>query len=196
MVQHDDPLTELRSSNGQTLDELSAERPQLVVFLRHLGCTFCRESLSDLSEQRAEIEGQGYGIVLVHMVDDERANDFFSNYGLESLPRISDTDRRLYQMFGLDAGGVRELFGVRVWVRGFVAGLLSGHGIGRVQGNPFQMPGVYVVDHGNILTGFQHNQASDRPNYCSLIAQANRTIGVDRSSTVASNCAVQPAPSL
>ena len=42
------------SSSGPSLEQLSHDRPQLVVFLRHFGCTFCRESLADLAEKRAE----------------------------------------------------------------------------------------------------------------------------------------------
>lgn len=172
MVQ-DDPLRELLSSTGESLEELSNLKPQLVVFLRHFGCTFCRESLSDLGELRNTIEDGGFGITLVHMVDDDQARDFFSMYGLGSATRISDPDRRLYRMFGLDKGGIRELFGLRVWLRGLFAGVFAGHGIGSARGNPFQMPGVYVFHKGEVVNGFQHQQASDRPDYMTLVHQAS-----------------------
>ncbi len=176
MVRSDDPLRELASSTGETLEELSRQRPQLVVFLRHFGCTFCRESLSDLRERRAEIEASGCGITLIHMVDDQQAEEFFTRYELGDVPRISDPDRRLYQMFGLDRGGIRELFGLKVWLRGVTAGLFAGHGIGGARGNPFQMPGVYVFSDGNLVSGYQHSQASDRPDYLGLVKQALSTV--------------------
>ncbi len=168
----DDPLRELRSATGQTLEELSFERPQLVVFLRHFGCTFCRESLSDLVQQRQNIQQHGIGITLVHMSDTREALEFFDSFGLTDISSISDPECRLYRMFGLDHGGVRELFGLKVWARGVTAGLFGGHGIGKVRGNAFQMPGVYIMHGGKLITGFQHRQASDRPDYIALIQRS------------------------
>ncbi len=168
----DDPVHELVSSDGRTLFELSSQQPQLVVFLRHTGCTFCRETLSDLSQQRPEIEQAGAGIVLVHLGEEPRAAEFLQKYGLEDLPRISDPTCRLYCQFGLGLGDFRQLFGLRVWLRGVKAGLLDGHWFGGPEGNPFQMPGVFVVECGRLLRGFQHEQASDRPNYVQLVQES------------------------
>lgn len=164
----DDPLSELRTNQGDILDELANQRPQLVMFLRHAGCTFCREALGDLSRQRSEIEASGCGIVLIHMGDNDRDAAFFEKYSMGDLPRIADPDCRLYRLFGLDLGSFTELFGLRVWLRGFIAGVLNGHGVGRLQGNGFQMPGAYIYHCGQILGGFQHAQASDRPDYAEL----------------------------
>ncbi len=172
----DDPLRELKTSTGETLEQISMKRPQMVIFLRHFGCTFCRQTLSDLSKQRAEIERLGCGITLVHSsgVDDQSFDTeaFLKERGLDDLPRISDPECRLYQMFGLDLGGFRQLFGIKVWVRGLIAGIWGGHGIGRIQGNMFQMPGIYIIDCGQLVTGFQHSQASDRPDLLKLARSA------------------------
>ena len=48
----DAALRELKTNSGKTLDSLADQKPQLVAFLRHTGCTFCRESLSDLAGQQ------------------------------------------------------------------------------------------------------------------------------------------------
>lgn len=164
----DDPIRELITNNGETLDSLANQQPQMVVFLRHAGCTFCRESLADLSTQREAIEATGCGIVLVHMGDNQRHAAFFDTYSLGDVPRISDPGCRLYRQFGLDLGSFSELLGLRVWLRGLVAAVLNGHGVGRLQGNGFQMPGAYVYECGRILGGVQHEQACDRPNYVEL----------------------------
>jgi peroxiredoxin len=172
LSEDDDPRRELTTSTGKSLDELASESPQLVVFLRHAGCTFCRQSLADLSAQREQIEQTGCGIVLVHLgVDDPDADAFFRQYGVDDLPRISDPSCRLYRQFGLDLGGFSQLFGLKVWLRGLVAGLYGGHGIGAVQGNSFQMPGVYLYHCGVILDGYRHETASDRPDYLALARQ-------------------------
>jgi peroxiredoxin len=164
----DDPLREMRTHTGERLDDLADVKPQLVVFLRHAGCTFCRESLADIADQRAEIEENGCGIVLVHLGENQRDAAFFEHYGLGDVPRIADAGCRLYRQFGLDMGGFLELLGPTVWIRGFMAALIGGHGIGRMRGNGFQMPGVYLYHCGQILGGYQHTRASDRPDYLEL----------------------------
>lgn len=167
----DVPLQELRTHTGRTLDQLANERPQMVVFLRHSGCTFCREALAEISSRRREIEATGCGIVLVHL-DDSDGREFFAQYGMADLPRISDPQCRLYRQFGLDLGDFRQLFGLRVWLRGFVAGFLHGHGLGWPRANSFQMPGVFTYHRGRVIEGFQHDQASDRPDYVELAERA------------------------
>ncbi|MGI9456153.1 MAG: SelL-related redox protein [Aeoliella sp.] len=164
----DDPLRDLRTNTGRRLDYLADQRPQLVVFLRHAGCTFCREAMSDLAAQREQIEGAGCGIILVHLGEEED-EAFFEQYGLKDVPRIADPKCRLYRMFGLDLGGFSELFGLRVWFRGFQSGILRGHGLGKRQGNTFQMPGVFLYHCGQILDGIQHDLASDRPKYSEFV---------------------------
>lgn len=171
MPENDDPLHDLRLSTGQRLDDRANVQAQLVVFLRHAGCTFCRESLADIAEQRSAIESRGCGIVLVHMGDNERDAALFEKHDLADIPRLADPDCRLYRQFGLDMGGFAELLGPTVWLRGFMTALVRGHGVGRLRGNGFQMPGVYLYHCGQILGGFQHARASDRPDYTELACQ-------------------------
>ncbi|MCL7927899.1 MAG: hypothetical protein M8841_08945, partial [marine benthic group bacterium] len=56
--------------HGRSLDSLSRERPLLLVFLRHLGCTFCREAATDVSVQREAIEREGVTPAFVGMMED------------------------------------------------------------------------------------------------------------------------------
>lgn len=165
----DDPLHDLVGSTGQSLSELSEEQPQLVIFLRHLGCTFCREAIVDLQVQRSSIERTGTGIVLVHLGDDAKVEVFLARFGLQDLPRFADPSCRLYRQFGLELGGFRQLLGLKVWLRGMKAGLVAGHGVGVISGNPFQMPGAFVIHCGRSVAGYQHEAASDRPNYLKLV---------------------------
>ena len=168
----DDPIREFRTNSGQRLDDLAKSAPQLIVFLRHAGCTFCRQALADIAAQRDQIESSGCGIVFVHLGnEDPQAEEVFRRYGVDDIPRISDPSCRLYRQFGLDLGGFSQLFGLRVWIRGFISGFVNGHGIGRAQGNSFQMPGVYLYHCGVILDGYQPQIASDRPDYAAIARQ-------------------------
>ncbi|HYP06509.1 MAG TPA: peroxiredoxin-like family protein [Bryobacteraceae bacterium] len=160
-----------RTNQGATVDALSRDNPVLLVFLRHAGCTFCREALADLAAQRRDIESTGVTIVLAHMGKPEFGREFFEKYGLSDLHQISDPGRGLYKAFGLQRGNLWMLFGPKVWWRGFEAGILGRHGVGRLMGDGFQMPGLFMIFHGQILRTYRHQSAADRPHYFSFVSE-------------------------
>jgi hypothetical protein len=154
---------------GQTGATLLERSRLMVVLLRHAGCTFCRQTLSDLAKQREAIEKQGLRLVLVHMsrADDPKTQSFFDHYGLGDVSRISDPDQRLYEAFQLQRGTLGQLFGPAVWRAGAHA-LREGHGVGKLAGDGFQMPGAFVVDHHQVQAAYRHANAADRPDYQAL----------------------------
>lgn len=162
---------------GNNLKELTEQQPTMVVFLRHFGCTFCREALNDIAERKSELKENGIEIVLVHMLEDEvEADLILQKFGLSDIQHISDPESILYKMFKLKKGTVSQLFGLRVWLRGLKVGLLDGHGIGKEKGDVFQMPGVFYLHNGQIVTAFVHQSAADRPCYKSLTEEALQKI--------------------
>ena len=168
MLANELPLTVLdsmKTNTGETVYEQSQTKPIMLVFLRHFGCTFCREALSDLSKQREEIEQLGVKLVFVHMSDEETANEYFNEYHLAGSTHVCDPECRYYQAFGLAKGSFNQLFGLATWIRGFSAGVVAGHGIGPRLGDDTQMPGIFIVSKGEIKNSFVHKLASDRPDY-------------------------------
>ncbi len=158
-------LVNVQTNIGETIQEISVNKPVLLVFLRHFGCTFCREALSEISEKRVEIESRGVEVVFVHMSDNKTAEQYFKRHNLEGVIHISDPDCNLYQQFGLVKGTLQQLLGFNVWIRGIDAGIKKGHGMGRFLGDAFQMPGVFVIRNGTIREQYIHKQSSDRPDY-------------------------------
>lgn len=156
---------------GMSLDELSRLSPVLLVFLRHAGCTFCREALADLAHQRQALSEAGTRVVLIHMGSEADMVEVLERYGLMDIDRVCDARQAVYRAFGLRRGRLVDLFGPRVWWRGFKAGILSGHGLGALAGDGFQMPGVFLIYHGEVLRSFVHRSASDRPNYLALASE-------------------------
>ena len=150
------------------LMDLSAHAPVLLVFLRHAGCTFCRETLADLSKERGRIESSGTRIVIVHMGDPESMKSLLERHALVDLERIVDSGQDLYRVFGLRRGTLHQLFGLTVWRRAFLGGALMRHGIGRIQGDSAQMPGLFLIHQGSIVKRFRHCSVADRPDYASL----------------------------
>jgi len=162
-------LSRMVLNTGETLSDFSRQQPVLLIFLRHFGCTFCREALADLSKQRETIENQGFSIVLVHMATNDIAERYFSRYELDGALHISDPDCKYYAAFGLVKGNFTQLFGLSTWIRGFSAGVVAGHGLGPQLGDGFQMPGVFVIREGEVKESFIHKLASDRPDYIDLV---------------------------
>lgn len=162
-------LAQMKTNTGADLHSLTQDQPVMLVFLRHFGCTFCREALADIAEQRTALEESGTQLVFVHMTDNEVAERYFNRYKLEGVLHISDPDCEYYTAFGLVKGNFTQLFGLQSWIRGFSAGVVSGHGVGPQLGDGFQMPGVFVLHNGEVKNSFIHKLASDRPDYFDLV---------------------------
>ena len=160
-------LAETMTTQGSSLAELSRQHLVLVVFLRHSGCSFCREALADLSAGREHIEKNGTKLVLVHMGTAASFAAFTTNYGLDDVPAISDPERRLYRGLGLRRGKVSQLLGLSVWWRGLKS-FLAGHRPGALEGDGTQMPGVFLIHQGRVVRRFIHANAADRPDYAAL----------------------------
>jgi peroxiredoxin len=170
-------ITAATDQVGRTLEYLSRERPVLLVFLRHLGCTFCREAAADVAAQRAAIEREGVTPAFVAMSGEPDLADFLAAHGLGDLPRFSDPDRELYAAFGLGRGTLRQLLGGNVVRRGLAASAPrwlagQGHGVGRLAGDGLQMPGVVLIHRGRVIGAYRHETAADRPDYGSLACEA------------------------
>lgn len=157
-----------RTQSGESIVELCNKSPVLLVFLRHAGCTFCREALADISQSRADLERGGARIVLVYMGDSEALQKLLAKYGLADLGRVCDPGQQLYQAFGLKRGRFAQLFGLKVLGRAFFGGALMRHGIGPTVDDAAQMPGVFLIHNASILRRFRHRSAADRPDYVAL----------------------------
>lgn len=161
-------LKRMRTNNGENVGEISEQQPIMLIFLRHFGCTFCREALSELSWKRKTIEEKGARLIFVHMADEETANRYFVRYNLADISHIADPACHYYTSFGLLKGTFKQLFGLSSWIRGFEAGILEGHGIGKQMGDDFQMPGIFLIRNREVKERYIHKLASDRPDYDKL----------------------------
>lgn len=160
-------IAEAKTSTGSSLADISLQHPVLLVFLRHSGCSFCREALADISACRSAIEKNGTKFVLVHMGTAESFASFTASYGLGDVPAISDPERRLYRGLGLRRGKLSQLLGWSVWWRGLKS-FLAGHRPGALEGDGTQMPGVFLIHQGRVVRRFIHADAADRPDYAAL----------------------------
>lgn len=163
----DEAIDDFRTSEGVSLREASETQPLMLVFLRHSGCPFCREAVSDIAKARPTLTARGIKPVIVLQGDETDARRLLEPAGLSDLPWVLDANRELYRAFGLKRAGLWQLAGPYVWVRTLQA-LVAGHRIGRAVGDAFQMPGVFVLDRGRVVASYRHRSQASRPDYCSL----------------------------
>ena len=162
-------LQQIKTQRDETLWDLSHRKPVLLVFLRHFGCVFCKEALTELGEISAKIKEQYTHLVLVHLADPDTAEAFFTQYDLGDVDYVTDPDGLVYQQFGLLKATLQQMMGLKVWLRTFQQGILQGHGLNsHVIGDGFQMPGVFQLYDGEIKESFIHQSIADRPDYLKL----------------------------
>jgi len=173
-VTEEEALAQFCTSDGKTIADCSRASDVLLVFLRHEGCTFCREALADLAEKRSALEAAGTRLVIVHMSSDSGFRVLTDKYGLPDVPLVSDPERTLYQALGLRRASWWEMLSPHIWWKGFRAALIAGHGFGGIRGDAFQMPGIFLIREGRVIAKHLHRDASERPDYLEVCALPTR----------------------
>ena len=160
-------MAQTLTDKGESLAAMSENTPVLLVLLRHEGCTFCRNAMSDVARLRRKIEGLGTRIVLAHMSTNETFRAFAKRYGLADLSLVSDPERALYRGLGLPRGNLWQIIGPKVMWRGLKA-VLAGHLPGKMSGDVFQLPGVFLLHHGKVIKAHRYRNSADKPDYAAF----------------------------
>ncbi len=161
----DYPLSLFDTTDGRNIGEMAEQGPLLLVFLRHFGCPFCKESLLQLKEYRARLEEKGISIVVVYMVNDKVANEYLSTYDLQDLAQVSDPEEIFYKSFRLKRGSFIQLFGLKVWMRWVSLGWKKKLFNTRPEGDVAQMPGIFLLNDGRVVKQYVHRSVADTPDY-------------------------------
>lgn len=144
----------------------------LLIFMRHFGCSFCRQAISDIADLRGELSARGVRPAFVHLGTSERAKPFFDYYGLADVERISDPEAIVYghPIFALGrVNPLLHLVNPVVWA-GWLKGAVFKHGIGTIQENGHQMPGLFFLKGSRIVRRFRYRTIADEPDYVKLVA--------------------------
>lgn len=154
-----------RTTSGITLAELSSSSPILLVFSRTVFCGSFRRTIRDLASYRQQIEATGVRIVLVYMDHSPEVFACLNEVGLEMIDRVEDTRKTVYRAFGLGrANLISATILIFCW-HTFKNRILR---FFDSSGDWFQMPGVFLVFHGEVLRSFIHQSPTDRPDFVQL----------------------------
>ncbi|HUH75411.1 MAG TPA: AhpC/TSA family protein [Chitinophagales bacterium] len=155
-----------------SLLELSEKQPIMLVFLRHFGCTFCREMLSEISDNKQFIEEKGVKIIFVHQLSDAEAHQYFQKFKLSDLSSVSDPELMLYKGFYLERGRLSQIFGWKDIKNLLFRTNIFKLGISSFKDeDPFQMPGVFIVKDGEVIQKFIHTSVSDQVPFKELTSE-------------------------
>ena len=159
------PLELFDTVQGENIAELSVKSPVMLVFLRHFGCPFCKDSLLELGNYKQRIEEKGIKIVVVYMVDEEIAQPYLAQYGLADVLQLSDPEEIFYKNFKLRRGSFTQLFGLKVWLRWIELGVSKKLFNTKPEGNVSQMPGIFLLKDGKVIIQYNYNSIADTPDY-------------------------------
>ncbi|CAM2010827.1 SelL-related redox protein [Acanthopleuribacter pedis] len=153
------PVAGINIKGPTFADELGAE-PTYAVFLRHLGCVFCRQLVDELrltTEQRSDFPP----VIIFYQGTTEQGEQFFQKKW-PTARAIADLSTTFYKGFHLKRGSFSQMFGARVWASGIRA-ISKGFRPGKVIGDPWMMPGIFLIEGSRIawLHAFRH--AGDHP---------------------------------
>ena len=161
-------LANTYAESGQSLLNLLDEKPMLLVFLRHFGDAFSRETIHDVSNAKPQLDQRGVRPVFVHMGSPQRARPFFEKRGLAAVERVSDPQMILYgspEFHLLKSTVLPHFFGARAYLK-LARRALWRYGAGSPGSeDPTQLPGVFFLKNRAIYRAFRHRYLGDRIDY-------------------------------
>lgn len=147
------------------LSSLWKQRPMLLAFTRHFGCTQCKEMLDELVNGRERIEQAGLGIVVITQGTPEATAEFARQYA-PGLLCLSDPQRQAYEAYGLERGNLFQTFlNPKVWAA-VSRSRKKGY---KVETPPagqdaMQMSGTFIVNQqGLIELPYYYDHIADHP---------------------------------
>jgi peroxiredoxin len=145
-----------------------AERPVVLVLLRHFGCLFCKEQAAEMSAIGDEIEALGAGLVFVGSGSAQYAQWFQEDYA-PRWPVYSDAELVTYQALEARRGFRSSVNPRTVWLS--FRALAHGFRQGGTQGDQYQQGAVCIVTPDGAMPYLHRSEvAGDHPRPADVLA--------------------------
>ena len=122
----------------------------IVSFLRYLGCPLCRMKLDDLIQNYPAYAAAGAGLVAVVQSVPGHVKRFAERKKVP-FSLLSDGERKLYKLYQVPVGGIKEFIAPPV-LKATIQATLKGHMHGRFEGNELQIPADFVIGPNGTLS--------------------------------------------
>jgi peroxiredoxin len=152
------PEVDVLLSTGEVvpLKSLYEKERMVLVFLRHLGCVFCKEHVAQLRPLT------DLNIVFVTLGGVEQT-ELFRKKMKSPHKFICDPDKKLHALFNLNRGGMAEFVNLHTIGR-TIGAMLKGYVNGLPQGDAAQLPGVFIVEtDGTVVWEQRGRDIADTP---------------------------------
>jgi peroxiredoxin len=157
------------------ISEFWAEKPLILFFVRHLGCPLCRSQAAEIRKNVGRFTEAGAEIAMVTMGGAEDAAEFRKRMELP-FTVLADADQECYRAFSVPRGGVLSVIGPHLLPSGILQTLK--HGAGKPVGDPWQLPGAFVIDtKGEIRFQHRAKHSADWPKNDDLVAAVKAAWG-------------------
>lgn len=150
------------------LGSLWANGTTLLTFLRHFGCSFCRQWLSKLEARQAELTQAGLQVVALAMGQPKHAAHYCGRLA-PSLRCLTQETSAPYIEYGLTQAGLGQFFTPTVLIKGLGAAA-EGFVPKKVFGDIRMLPGSFLVDRAGVVRWAHYAQdVSDHPRIDAII---------------------------
>lgn len=147
------------------LSSLWMEKPVLLAFTRHFGCTQCKVMLDELTSAKERLEKAGLALIVITQGTPEMTAEFARAYA-PGLLLLADPERKAYQAYGLERGTVfQTALNRRVW-QAVAQAKQKGY---RLETPPagqdaMQMSGAFIIGQdGRIQLPYYYDDIADHP---------------------------------
>jgi hypothetical protein len=154
---------------GTLRDQFAGEGPTLLAFLRHFGCVFCREMVSEL-RRASEADPKFPKVVFVYQGTPTEGRAFLRRYWPRACG-VSDPEREIYDAFGIGRLSRLQLLRPALWSaqrRARAKGIEQGP----PDGDVWRMPGLFLVEDGHVVWEHTFHHAGDHPDFARIPERA------------------------
>jgi hypothetical protein len=171
-------VTQVLGLDGKVhrLRDLWRDTPSVTTFVRHFGCLFCHQMVSNLVEYVPKILDRGARVVIIGNGTLEQARHFFSE---KKLPRsgvdvVTDPRRESYDAAALGRGVARTFFNAGA-LSAYAAARKQGHAVTGLFGDLTQLGGLFVVNPpASLAYAHKSRFAGDHPDMVEVLRHLPR----------------------
>jgi peroxiredoxin len=157
-----------------------ADRPVVLALMRHFGCIFCKQQVSQLRTIVSAIHEAGAELVIVGSGSPQMASFFAEDYDI-TTPVLTDPTRAVYGLLEVRRPHRLAFVDPRVFVSSLLA-LAQGHrqvfGAESELGDTTQLGGVFIVrPGGDVAWAHRSAFAGDHPSNDEVLRALRAAVG-------------------